>query len=234
MLVGTGDAGLLEEWLRRRENGEPLAWITGTLQFCGRPVHVDPGVYVPRLQSEQLARAAAAALAHSVTPGRRGRAADLCTGAGAIALHLAAAVPGALVVGVDNDPAAAACARRNGVPTLVGDLAEPLRSGSFDVVTAVAPYVPSDALRWLPADVQRYEPLGALDGGSDGLACLRRVVTGAARLLRPAGWLLVELGGEQDDGLTPALSAAGFTAPTRFEDEEGDLRALTARWRDDA
>ena len=84
----------------------------------------------------------------------------------------------------------------------MGDVGHlPLRPGAFDLVTAVAPYVPTGALRLLPADVQRYEPRRALDGGTDGLDLVRRVVEAAARLLRPGGWLLVEVGGDQDAAL---------------------------------
>lgn len=214
----------LEAWIRRRESGEPLAWITGAVTFCGRKVVVQRGVYVPRHQSEELARRAATLLREST-----GRAADLCTGSGAVACHLMAAAPGAVVVGVDMDALAVANARRNGVNALLGDLGQPLRGRSFDVVTAVAPYVPAGDIRFLPADVQRYEPRMALDGGDDGLGVLRRIVGCAARLLHPGGWLLAEAGGEQDRALQPHLTGAGFGASLPWFDEDGDLRGLAAR-----
>jgi release factor glutamine methyltransferase len=217
------DGGALEALLRRREEGEPLAWLTGTVVFCDLSLRVAPGVYVPRAQTEDLARRAAAALPAA------GRAADLCTGSGAVAAHLGAAAPAATVVGVDIDPRAAACARSNGVPAVVGDLDAPLAgAGTWDVVTAVAPYVPTGDLRLLPRDVQRWEPTAALDGGPDGLDLVTRVVTAAGRLLRPAGRLLVEIGGEQDTALAPALAAAGLGDATNWHDEDGDLRGLMA------
>jgi release factor glutamine methyltransferase len=224
LLSAAPDAATLDAWVRRREHGEPLAWITGTHHFCGRALHVVPGVYVPRAQSEELARRAAARLPSG------GRAVDLCTGAGAVAAHLAAAVPGAAVVGVDIDPRAAACAWANGVRAVAGDLDAPLHGdGMFDVVTAVAPYVPTSALRLLPPDVQRYEPRGALDGGADGLDVVRRVVGAGPRLLRPGGWLLVEVGGAQDELLAPALATAGFASGHPWWDEDGELRGVAAR-----
>ena len=97
------------------------------------------------------------------------------------------------------------------------------------MVTAVAPYVPTGELRLLPADVQRYEPERALDGGDDGLRLVRRVVAAAARLLRAGGWLLVELGGRQDLALLPTLDAHGFEAVRTWTDEDGDLRGLEAQ-----
>lgn len=219
------DPATLEAWLRRREQGEPPAWITGTTVFCGRPLLVSPGVYVPRAQTEELAERAAARLPPA------GRAVDLCTGSGAVAAHLRAEVQDAVVVGVDIDPRAAACARRNGVPAVVADVgALPLGAGfGVDLVTAVAPYVPTRELALLPADVQRYEPRLALDGGGDGLDLVRGVVEAAGRVLRPGGWLLAEVGGAQDEALAPTLSAAGFDEVVPWWDEDGDLRGIAAR-----
>jgi release factor glutamine methyltransferase len=224
LVAAAPDAATLEAWVRRRERGEPLAWITGTLWFGGRPLRVDPGVYVPRYQTEELAARAAARLPSG------GRAADLCTGAGAVAAHLVAEVPGAALVGVELDRRAATCARRNHVPVVVGDLRRPpLRPGAFDLVTAVAPYVPTGALPFLPADVQRYEPRRALDGGDDGLELVRQVVAAAGWLLRPGGWLLVEVGGDQDTALAAAVAGAGFEPGEAWHDEDGDLRGVAAR-----
>ena len=197
LVAAAADDRTLEAWVRRREQGEPLAWITGTTTFCGRRLRIDPGVYVPRPHSEELARRAA----RLVPAG--GRAVDLCTGAGAIAAHLQLGRrrPEPAVIGVDVDRRAVECARRNGVVAVLGDVEPPLRSGTVDVVTAVAPYVPTGELRFLPVDVQRFEPRRALDGGGDGLDLVRRIVAAAARLLRAGGWLLVELGGDQDRAL---------------------------------
>jgi release factor glutamine methyltransferase len=209
--------------VQRREAGEPLAWITGRTRFCGLTLAMDPGVYVPRAQTEALARRAAGVLpAH-------GTALDLCTGSGAVAAWLAHVRPGAFVVGVDRDPRAARCAGRNGVRALVGDLADAVRApGSIHVVTAVAPYVPTGALPLLPVDVQRHEPALALDGGDDGLAVVRGVVAHAAALLRPGGHLVLELGGEQDVTLRPDLARHGFVGAESWRDDDGDLRGLVA------
>ena len=227
LLAATGgDGPALEAALRRRVAGEPLAWITGTVRFCGHDVRVDPGVYVPRPQTEELAGRAADLLR---SLGAGARAVDLCTGAGAVAIHCMAAVPAVLVVGVDCDPRAARCARRNGVRTVVGDLGASLAARCADVVTAVSPYVPTAALAYLPADVQRHEPRTALDGGADGLDVVRRVVADAARLLRPGGWLLAELGADQDVLLHPFLEEHGFGTVTPWRDGEGDLRGVSAR-----
>jgi release factor glutamine methyltransferase len=225
LLAAAPDDDTLERWIQRREQGEPLAWLTGTTTFGGLSLRVDPGVYVPRFYSEELARRAAALLAAN------GHAVDLCTGTGAISVYLQHAVPSAHIVGVDIDRRAVACARRNGVPAIIADLDAALRPWSFDVVTAVAPYVPASEIRLLPVDVQRYEPRLALDGGTDGLDLVRRIVRAASRLLRPRGWLFIEVGGEQDRALVPTLEATGFDVPTPWFDPEGDLRGLAAQAR---
>jgi release factor glutamine methyltransferase len=216
------DAETLEAWTRRRLTGEPLAWIVGSVTFGGRRIRVDRGVYVPRPQTEALVSRAIALLPD------RGAAADLCTGSGAVASCLAAAAR-ATVVGVDIDPAAAGCARRNGVPTIVGDLGDALRTSAFDVVTAVAPYVPTAALPLLASDVRAHEPMLAFDGGRTGLELVERTIESASRLLRPGGRLLLELGGEQDGAIEPSLAANGFVEVSSWVDEDGDLRGVAAR-----
>jgi release factor glutamine methyltransferase len=115
----------------------------------------------------------------------------------------------------------------HGVPTVVADPAEAVRPRrAFDLVTAVAPYVPTAAIRLLPADVRRHEPRTALDGGPDGLDLVRRVVAAAATVLRPGGWLAIEVGGEQDVALAPVLDRHGFGSVVPWRDADGDLRGL--------
>ena len=222
LVEAAADPDVLEAMVCRREDGEPLPWITGRTLFCGRSIAVERGVFVPRPQTEALARRAADLLPVG------GRAADLCTGTGAIATHLAT-VPGARVVAVDIDTRAVACARRNGVAAVRGDIAGPLRPGSVDVVTAVAPYVPTHALRLLPPDVQRHEPRPALDGGPDGLTLVQRVIIAAGAVLRPGGSVLLEIGGDQAPAVIAALGDTGFTAVQPWYDEDGDLRGVQAR-----
>jgi release factor glutamine methyltransferase len=208
-----------DEFVRRRERGEPLAWIVGWTAFAGERVAVAPGVYVPRPQTEALARRAAA-----VVPGG-GRLVDLCAGSGAVAAWVARKRPDVDVVAVDIDAAAARCASVNGVAAVRADVAAvPLRPDCADVVTAVAPYVPHGALELLPSDVRRHEPALAHDGGEDGLAVVRLVVRAARLLLRPRGWLLLELGGDQDRLLRPELAELGTV--DAWHDAEGDLRGL--------
>lgn len=225
LVAAAGDADELRRWTGRRAGGEPLAWIVGAVRFAGCRVVVDTGVYVPRPQSELLVSAAA----HRLRPGMH--VADLCTGSGAVAVALAHAVPGIRVVGVDVDRRAARCARRNGVVVVVGSAGDALAAARFDVVTAVAPYVPTAALPFLPTDARDHEPALSLDGGVDGLTVVRTVMADAARLLVAGGWLFVEIGGDQDIALERDLHMHGFGSATVWRDTDGDVRLLGARRR---
>jgi release factor glutamine methyltransferase len=193
--------------------------------FCGIEVKVEPGVYVPRWQSEPLARRAVSRLAEN------GVAIDLCTGSGAIAAVLAAHHPGARVVASDLDERAVACATMNGVVAYRGDLFDPLPGwleGSVDVVVGVVPYVPTPALRFLPRDTLTFESSLSYDGGGDGTDVLRRVLRDSPRFLRRGGALLLELGGEQADGLADDLERLGYAEVTVLVDEDGDTRGIEA------
>jgi release factor glutamine methyltransferase len=224
--ASTQGAGRIEELLARRLRGEPLAWITGFTRFCGLRLRVDARVFVPRLHTQALARRAAALLPSAAL------AVDLCTGSGAVAAVLRSARPRAAVFATDVDALAVACARRNGVRALVGDLDEPLPPslrGRVDVLTAVVPYVPTNELHLLPRDVLANEPRRALDGGRRGTEVLLRAGEAAARLVRPGGTVLLELGGDEAGEVGPALSAGGFVGIRVHRDADGRDRAIEAR-----
>ncbi len=220
-----GDEALLAELAERRLAGEPLAWIAGSAGFCGLRVRTDPGVYVPRPHTEQLALRAAGRLPAG------GIAVDVCTGSGAVAAVLADRRPGATVIATDVDERAVACARANGVEARAGDLFAPLPPelrGRVDVVTGVVPYVPAPELGSLQRDTFAFESPLAYDGGPDGTTILRRALEGAATALRPGGGALLELGGDQADLLAGDLDRLGFAVDAVLADEDGDVRGIEA------
>ena len=227
LAAGEG-VGPIEELVARRLGGEPLAWITGSVRFCDLRIQVDPGVFVPRPHTQAMAQRAVTLLPAD------GIAVDLCTGSGAVAAVLGSVHPKATVVATDIDPVAVACARRNGVHALVGDLDDPLPPslrGLVDVMTAVVPYVPTDELPFLPRDVLANEPRGALDGGPRGTTLLLRAAEAAARWLRPRGSVLLELGGDQAGKLATTLMEFGLTEIVVHRDGDGQDRAIEARAR---
>jgi release factor glutamine methyltransferase len=227
-LIGAAADGSrpLEELVARRLRGEPLAWITGFVRFCGLRVHVDPGVYVPRPHTQALARRAVSLLPPA------GIGVDLCTGSGAVAAVLGDSGRGARVLATDIDPAAVACARRNGVRALLGDLDAPIPEsvrGRVDVMTAVVPYVPAEELHLLPRDVLAYEPRRALEGGPGGTTFLQQVARLSADWLMPGGRVLLELGGDQAGTVAGIMESAGLSGIRVYRDSDGDDRAIEGR-----
>src|SRR5918911_4438273 len=177
-----------EELIARRVAGERLEHVLGWVDFCGLRLEIDPGVFIPRPQTEALAARAAAL--------RPGMALDLFAGCGAIACVVKGRNPKARVIAGELEPAALACARRNGARFGVEVVASDVDAGiplelawRVDVITANVPYVPTGELPFVPHDG---EPHAALDGCADGLDWVRRVRAIAPRWLRPGGVLLYE------------------------------------------
>jgi release factor glutamine methyltransferase len=222
------DRALLASLLQRRLTGEPLAWVVGQAHFAGIDLSVDHGVYVPRPHTAALARRAARRLPPA------GVAVDVCTGSGAVAAVLQRCRPGARVIATDVEPAAIACARTNGVVALLGDLLEPVPErlrGRVDVVVGVVPYVPTASLALLQRDTFAFESSASYDGGVDGLDVLRQLARDAVEVLRPAGLLLVELGGDQAAVLAPELEQLGYRQIIAVRDDDGDVRGIEAAVR---
>lgn len=219
LVAAAADGRALQAMLARRLAGEPTAWIVGQVDFLGVPVRVEPGVYVPRWKSEEVARHALAHLPEG------GVAVDVCTGSGALAAFLQQQRPRARIGATDIDPAAVACARGNGVDAHVGDLFDPLPRelvGRVDVVVAVPPYVPDGMLGLLPRDVVGRESRHALAGGVDGLDVVQRVVAEAAQWLRPGGAVIVEAGIDQVGEVAERMADHGFVVHEVVVDGDGD------------
>jgi release factor glutamine methyltransferase len=219
----------LADMVERRVAGLPLEHVLGWAEFAGRRVAVDPGVFVPRRRTELLVREAAA----RTRPGAV--VVVLCCGSGAVGVAVAAAVPGIELHAADIDPAAVRCARRNvstvGGQVYEGDLDAPLPAsleGRVDVLVANAPYVPTDAVGFMPPEARLHEPRLALDGGADGLDIQRRVAATAPRWLASGGHLLIETSERQAPHTAAAVTAAGLIAHV-VQDEELDATVVIGR-----
>jgi release factor glutamine methyltransferase len=234
----------LDALVERRAAGEPLEQVVGWAEFCGLRVFVDPGVFVPRRRSEFLV-AVAVGQVRSRSALARPVIVDLCCGTGALGLAVASRVAvlggagsagasragglgGAGLHASDLDPAAVACARRNIEPTggvvYQGDLFTVLPGslrGRIDVLICNAPYVPTSQIAFMPAEAREHEALLALDGGTDGLAVLRRVAACAPAWLAPGGLLLVETSERQAPAMAAEMDGAGLTARIHDDDEYG-------------
>jgi len=238
--VEPGAAARYRALVARRALHEPVQHILGWEEFRGLRLRVTPEVLVPRLETEGLVERCLELL-----EGRPAAAiADIGTGSGAIACALAAARGdleilaveqslGALAVASDNVRALGLAAR---VRLLAGDLFGPLAPlrGSLEMVVANPPYLPSGVLATLPAEVARFEPRVALDGGPDGMRILRRLIAEAPAFLRPGGWLVMEIGEEQAGALASLMAAEGFSGIGARRDLRGVERYIEGCWAEDA
>jgi release factor glutamine methyltransferase len=186
-------------WQQRVEARVPLQYLIGELSWRDLNLQVAPGVLIPRPETELLIDLA---LASDVAQ-KAGDWADLGTGSGAIAISLAQNLPDVTVHGVDRSLEALAIARRNAANSPFGDRIQfyqgywftPLDSlqGKLIAMVSNPPYIPTGLIQELQPEVTHHEPHLALDGGSDGLDCIRTLVNAAPDYLQPGGLWLVEM-----------------------------------------
>ena len=178
-------------YLHERIKGKPTQYITKRQEFYGRDFRVTPDVLIPRPETEHVVEVA-------LPKGAR-RVLDVGTGSGALAVTLQLET-GAEVWATDISPAAASVAAENArrlgakVGVLVCDLMEAVGTGSMDLVVSNPPYVPLSHREGLQREVRDFEPHVALFGGATGFELYDRIVADARRVLRPGGWLVMELG----------------------------------------
>jgi release factor glutamine methyltransferase len=231
--LATAELAALRDLVRRRQGGEPVAYLTGKKEFWSLDLEVDRRVLIPRPDTETAVEAALAIIPGDADPAWR--VADVGTGSGAIALAIKKERPQAVVLAVDTSEDALAVARANGarlglvVDWRLGDLLAPLAGEPpLDVLVANLPYVPTAELPGLQPEV-RSEPLLALDGGADGLDVIRRLIAGVAPVLRAEGWLLLELGLGQAAAVEDLCRTAGMVEVSARRDHAGVPRVVQAR-----
>jgi release factor glutamine methyltransferase len=205
-----------EEWIERRYTGEPVAHITGTTEFKGLDLIVEPGVFVPRDSSEWLAEQAIRRLRKRNNPVH----VDLASGMGTIALAVSAEVPKAEVFGAELSTEGVKLARKNAKKLGLhakfgaGDLFAPVPKrlrGKVDVITIHPPYVAKDELDDLPEEIREWEPAHTLtDRSVDGLGLVRRTVDEAPAWLKPNGWVLMETDPDRARDVRKVMSEGGF------------------------
>jgi release factor glutamine methyltransferase len=222
--------------IRRRLDGEPVAYITGTWEFYGLPMVVTPDVLIPRMDTEVLVDAAKALLT-----GRKmdARILDLCCGSGCIACALAHEFPAAKLVAVDISASALEVCRKNialnrlssHVLTLPGDALNtpPMSIGKFDMIVSNPPYIASREIMALDPSVRDYEPIWALDGGKDGLKFYKGIIKYWKSLLRPGGYLLFEVGEDQAEAVKDMILSAGFLGADTAKDTLGVERVVIGK-----
>ncbi|NGP53684.1 HemK/PrmC family methyltransferase [Thioalkalivibrio sp. XN8] len=238
--LSTDQSARLETLVSQRLEGTPLAHLTGRQDFLGEVLLASPAALVPRRETEQLARTTIDRL-RSI-----GEASplviDVCTGAGNIALAMAGALPEARVFGADLSEDAVDLARENArfldrerVEFRCGDLLAPFETGEFlgrvDMITCNPPYISSGRVEQMPGEISRHEPRLAFDGGPFGVGIIRKLFSSAPALLRPGGWLVLEVGLGQGPGLARSLAGQpAWSEVLQHADKRGEIRVIEARF----
>jgi release factor glutamine methyltransferase len=214
-------------YLDERLHGKPTQYITRRQEFYGRDFRVTPDVLIPRPETEHLVEAALVRI-------RRGDTVlDVGTGSGAIAITIALET-GARVFATDISVAALGVAGANAgklgaaVQFVAVDLTAAISDRSVDVLVSNPPYVPDADAPGLQREIRDYEPHVALFAGPTGLEIYERVIADAVRVLKPGGWLLVELSYNALEGVRSML-AAGWEDIEVGSDLAGLPRVLAAR-----
>lgn len=208
------DHAALADAIERRRQGEPIQYILGEWDFFRERYFVSPHCLIPRPETELLVERAIGLLPKGA------RFADLCTGSGCIAVSTLANRPDCTGVAVDLFPETLALAQknatRNGVDTRLSfvraDVLSPTclaEYPSFDAILSNPPYINSDVVPTLERELF-FEPAAALDGGRDGLDFYRAIVKNFASRLTEGGFMLFEIGYDQEDAIKGIAAAHGF------------------------
>lgn len=223
----------VDDLVRRRLAGEPVAYIIGEWEFYGLPLDISQEVLIPRTDTELLAERG---IARAREAGEGARVLDLCAGSGCVGLAVAANVPNCRVVlGELSEGALRTCkqnVRRNQlnarVTCLSVDALEPPSSAlwDFDVIVCNPPYIPTADIDGLDASVKDYEPHIALDGGEDGLDFYRAIAAKWKSALRLGGALLFEVGIGQAPQVEDILAQNGYENIQTAQDTQGIWRVV--------
>jgi release factor glutamine methyltransferase len=234
-LLTPTDAHRLEDFARRRLDGEPVARILEFKEFWGLPLKLSAATLVPRPDTETVV-ALALEMAHATAaPDRRLRIADLGTGSGAILLALLSEMPDAYGIGTDISVAALRTAHANATALRLADRAGFIAcdyaaalSGTFDLIVSNPPYIRSVDIAALAPEVRDHDPRRALDGGLDGLDAYRALISKAARLLARHGALVVEVGHDQSELVEGLMTAAGLLLERPAKTDLAGIRRAVA------
>jgi release factor glutamine methyltransferase len=220
--------------IEQRASGECVAYITGKKEFRELEFIVNPSVLVPRLDTEILVEA----VIKNIDTNQRGqiKILDLCTGSGAVAISLKHEMPDLEIYASDISAEALETAKQNAAKLLPagkeihfyqGDLYSTLGAESFSIIASNPPYIPSDEIKTLSAEVQN-EPRLALDGGKSGIDIIERIIQDAVDYLLPGGSLLLEADPKQMEKISALLTNRGFKNIKIHNDLSEQMRVIEA------
>ena len=226
-------AALFNARIKQRAEGQPIAYLLGKKEFWSLELSVSEDTLIPRPETELLVERALALL----PVGCARRVLDAGAGSGAIAIAIAKERPESRIIAVDNSPAALAMARQNiaahglrRIRLIQADWLNFKHERPYDLIVSNPPYIAADDPHLKRGDL-RFEPRAALVAGQDGLAAIRQLVPGAARHLKPGGWLLLEHGWRQGRAVRALFKAACFGRIGTLRDHNRLERVTCGQWQ---
>ncbi|MBR2500147.1 MAG: peptide chain release factor N(5)-glutamine methyltransferase [Clostridia bacterium] len=220
--------------VKRRADGEPFSYITGTKEFMSLDFKVKEGVLIPRPDTETL-------VSHIIETFKNKNALilDLCTGSGAIAVSIAKYLEDSFITAVDISDVCIETAKENaetnGVADRVDIVKKDILTGfstdkQFDCIVSNPPYIKTEDIKTLMKDVKDFEPTLALDGGNDGLIFYRKISTLAKKLLKKDGMLAFEIGHNQAEDVYDIMKNEGFSEIDFVKDLAGINRVIYGKY----
>lgn len=215
--------------LVRRSEHVPLQYLTNEQEFMGFKFKVNENVLIPRQDTEILVEEAVKRLKPNM------RVLDMCTGSGCIAVSLKRLVRDIEVSAADISSKALAVAIENAelnsadIKFIQSDLFENVK-GKFDIIISNPPYIPSETVDELMEEVRGHEPRLALDGMSDGLHFYRLIVRESLECLENNGFLIFEIGYDQNEAISNIMKAAGFKDVIGIKDLSGLDRVVIGNY----
>ena len=205
----------LEPLAERIENGEPLQYVVGHVDFWGLEIQCDPRALIPRPETELLVEEV---LCSKIWSHRPATVVDVGTGSGCIAITLATQRPDAVLKAVDLSPAALELARENArrhglqerILWLENSLLDHFAPQSADAIVANLPYIATHAWKALSPSVRDHEPQSALDSGPTGMELIEQLARQARHVLVPGGMLFLEFGFDQGAAVRQCLERLGY------------------------
>jgi release factor glutamine methyltransferase len=220
----------LKEWIKRRIGREPLQYITGKTEFYGHKFNITTDVLIPRPETERVVDVALYSIGNIKTP----KVLEVGSGSGCIAIAMGAERNDALIESVDVSETAITQAEKNAdlnelsnIDFKVMDFLKEIPEGRFDLLVSNPPYIPEKEMSETMPEVHQYEPKIALTDERDGLTFYRRFAEVGKSLIKPGGWMVLEVGlGEHPSKAVDIFQSAGYTQLELIPDYNSDERVL--------
>ena len=220
----------LKGWVKRRRTREPLQYITGQTQFYGYPFKVSPDVLIPRPETERVVDV----VLHTIGNITKPRILEVGSGSGCMAVSIGAEKQNAYILSIDISKPAIDQARKNAdlnattnVDFMVLDFLKELPEGQFDLLVSNPPYIPLNEFGTTMPEIHNHEPQIALTDNRDGLTFYQRFAEVAKELVKPGGWVIMEVGlGDHPAKAMEIFQSGGYKNLGLITDFNGDERVL--------